>query len=214
MSTPYAKSYRWFTFTITDTPIDSLYKHIRSAHPDYAEWWTTEAETIVGYLFFPTSRPIPRKRLWIPKATFTGCSREKAIATLNKRPAEYHFIGETPAINWKIAVPYTPTEEDLKKSKQRQEYVDRMQLLSEAVDEKSSCLKSFYYLAPDNKCIPRSMVQQMLRNPNGFLQKLSVAPQEYKEKANSLVVILIENCNNDLALFINHLNKNCSTPCC
>lgn len=74
-----AKSSRWFHFIFNGLDVE---KYVKTCGCDSSQWVTIDG-VVKGYLFFPTTRPIPRKKLWIPGAVIEFSSREQLLGLYN-----------------------------------------------------------------------------------------------------------------------------------
>lgn len=63
-------SSRYFTWAITGVSDCYIRKHLTNAAVEHSQWYHAD-DMLRGYLYFPSTRPLPRKKKWIPDAEFT-----------------------------------------------------------------------------------------------------------------------------------------------
>lgn len=66
-----ARQSRWFLFSLEDSSLEFVRKQIQQAGVETAQYYMDEEGVIHGYLYFPSIRPVPRKKSWISGAKIT-----------------------------------------------------------------------------------------------------------------------------------------------
>lgn len=90
-----AKSSRWFTFTV-EHPLADIRTHLQKAGVQDAQWITRDT-IIEGYIYFPNTRPITRKKQWLPGATYCISTMEDVQKKFNDAPVNsFSTYGPTP----------------------------------------------------------------------------------------------------------------------
>lgn len=113
-----ARSSRWIHFSV-DSSV-RVFDYIKKCGCTASQWFIDD-NIIKGYLFFPTTRPIPRQKQWVPGATYTFSTQVDVKSLYDAVPIDNWYNYGSPVlfeavpqvVSQVVTLSFTPSPSEL-----------------------------------------------------------------------------------------------------